>query len=86
MGQTALFRGISGSEAVDSNGVPVLRTLIGMSNVDEVHAAMRIYRVLSQPAVFEREYNQLAKYNDLVRARILEARVADKAWPSPSET
>ena len=86
MGQTALFRGISGSEAVDSNGVPILRTLIGMSNVDEVHAAMRIYRVLSQPAVFEREYNQLAKYNDLVRARILEARVADKAWPSPSET
>ena len=81
MGCTALFRGIHGAHTRTPAGIPHLRTLIGMSNVDEVHAAIRVYRILCEP--HSAIHQQLVRYERIVRTYIVEANAADRAWPSP---
>ncbi|WFD24220.1 D-arabinose 1-dehydrogenase (NAD(+)) [Malassezia equina] len=78
---TALFRGLRGSDIVNEDGVPYLRTLLGMSNTDEVHTAMSTYRVLT--ARDDPAQAQLATYEARVRQRIVEAGAADQTWASP---
>ncbi|WFD28117.1 D-arabinose 1-dehydrogenase (NAD(+)) [Malassezia nana] len=78
---TALFRGLRGSEVFNEHGIPALRTLLGMSNTDEVHTAIATYRVLAthdDPA-----QAQLAVYERAVRQRLVEAGAADQVWVSP---
>lgn len=78
---TALFRGLRGSEVVTRDGVPALRTLLGMSNTDEVHTAIATYRILAAHGDPARA--QLAAYEALVRQRLVEAGSADQTWASP---
>ncbi|WFD29007.1 D-arabinose 1-dehydrogenase (NAD(+)) [Malassezia sp. CBS 17886] len=63
LGRTALFCGIQGLEGP---GSPPLRTLVGMSSVEEVHAAVATYRILAHGtrlgAPESRTYEQLSTY------------------------
>ncbi|PKI83872.1 D-arabinose 1-dehydrogenase (NAD(+)) [Malassezia vespertilionis] len=92
LGRTALLHGIRGTEKLE------LRTLLGMSNVEEVHAAIAIYRVLvsacgsaearakldpKQIAALHATYEQLAEYGAIAQAAMKEAHVYDAAWAQP---
>lgn len=93
LAQTAMFAGLRGSER-GADGVPELRSLIGMSNVDEVHAAIGIYRVLAERdgAPFARtrlgDVNPatgaaLEEYAATTRAAFVDAGVNELCWESP---
>lgn len=84
MGRTALFCGVQGAQE-RVHGVPRLRSLIGMSSMDEVRAALHTYRVLADPQAHQAEHAQLCKYADMVKLRMVEAHVADYAWASPPQ-
>ena len=97
MGLTALFAGIRGSESF-TDGVPSLRTLVGMSSVEEVHMAVAAYRALAagagsaesrarlRPEEFECArawYDALMRYERIVRDVMQKANVNAWCWPSP---
>ena len=97
MGLTALFSGIRGSESF-TDGVPSLRTLVGMSSVEEVHMAVAAYRALAAgagsaesrtrlpPEEFECArawYDALMRYERIVRDVMQKANVNAWCWPSP---
>lgn len=79
LGSTALFAGLRGAE---DSAAPQLRTLLGMSHVDEVHTAIDIYRVRSSQGSAP-AYAQLAAYEATVRAHMTAAGAADQVWRSP---
>ncbi|KAL4398755.1 D-arabinose 1-dehydrogenase [Malassezia pachydermatis] len=82
LARTALFAGMHGSDVQDTQPIPRLRTLLGMSNVDEVHAAIETYRILhgdtSSPT-----YKQLQSYGARIRTHIAQAGAQDQTWRSP---
>lgn len=94
LGYTALTAGLR-SAVAPQNRIP---TLLGMSNVEEVHTAVQTYRALvagqpdapeyahlgsDQLAQYETLHDQLQSFASMVRTTLHDAHVTDRCWPSP---
>ncbi|WFD36355.1 D-arabinose 1-dehydrogenase (NAD(+)) [Malassezia cuniculi] len=95
LAQMAMFSGIQGSGK--SGDAQNMHTLVGMSNVDEVHAAISVFRVLSakdncsypgdpdQGEGAATLYNTLERYAKIARAEMEAAGVNELCWQSPPQ-
>lgn len=94
LAQMAMFASMHGIET--GAGVPEMRTLLGMSNVTEVHAAIAVYRVLASrngtpfaSAQLEESdaaiYDVLSSYAAIAREEMESAGVNELCWRSPPQ-
>lgn len=77
LAQVALTYGIRGAEQKQNP----LRTLLGMSSVEHVHAAMQAFRVLQNPA--SDAYGKQVGYEEVVKRNVAESGMDNWSWASP---
>lgn len=83
LARAALFHALYASTQ-RTDGVPPQRTLLGMSTVDEVHAALATYRLfVDDSSDSQRERAQIWRHARHVRDVLQDAGVVNETWASP---